>query len=335
MSHKSKGNHFVILRKDCNFEANNINDIYDLTFLNKAKYSEEQKESLLKTIKKMIIGTNFNSIQMIRRGIGSLIFFHSILTLCCVIWGLVNNKSPKEIFKNFLLLNLILIPEWFLVLYFRFFTSKKKQKIFNKVGKYILNYQTKTNNYFKYEIEQDAFHIKVSEKKSDVIEDIQNEDNNFIFSYFVSVVFEALDVKDILHEKLIPKDDLEIAKVLISFLVKESVYKPEVLAPGPLIPLAILGWFCFFGEQTKYYWTTCISLIFVSYALLILKQQIKGKRIKSKLEELIDKINNENIEKGKFLYKYSSMVVIGNLTDKGKTYNKKQLTNYFDKLIDL
>lgn len=335
MSYKNKGNHFLIFRKDCNFEANKINDIYDLTFLNKIKFNDEQKESILQTIKKMIIGTNFNSIQMIRRGIGSLLFLHSILTIFSLIYGLITYDNPKEIFLNVLLLNFVPTPDWILVLYFKVFYSKKKQKVFNKVGEYILNYQTRTNKYYKYEIKQDVFHIKVSEKKSDVDEPQNIGNDTFIFSYFVSVVFEAMEVKEILHEQVIPKEDLEIAKLLISFLVKESVYKPEVLAPGPIIPLAILGWFFFFGRQIKYFWTTCISVIFVSYVLLILKQRIRGKKIKSKLEELIDKINNEQIEKGKFIYKYSSMVIIGNLTEKGKTYSKKQLTTYFDKLIDL
>ena len=320
---------FTLERTDINFEAHKLNEIYDLTYLKKMEYSNDKNMQILSVVKKMILGTNFSSQWKNRDLQCFLIILHFFMSIIGLAIGSKGLLSESEIAYHVLLYNIILIPMWIYTYYFFFSVSDKMQNVINYIGEYILKQETKTNPNFSFVLKDNlSFQIK---EKGNEEEESDTEEN--IFIYFVTVNIEP-DSERILYRQLISKEDMNIACEVLSFVNKELIGHFNKFINKSLIPfLAFLLFFILTGKQYKYYRFTCCCLLCITLLLLLLKERHLANKFKGRFDKVMEDINKENIQKGKFVFRYYTLLIIATLNEKGKQYSSNQVRNALNKII--
>lgn len=302
----------VIQRKDRFFPSQSFSDIYNLKIINYVK--PEYKNSLLRIIKKTLLGTN-NSFWYSKQGAFISAFFNFlIVNMCFVIFpNFLFQASPEEIHskKRSLVIRLIIsnLLDIFCVL-FLIINYKFKQK---KISKYMKEYTqcsiNRENSLIKDCLEckiTDNFDIEIFMAKNKKDKNIPKYfDNDLIYrEYFFEYVINLPNIKYLSHflyKKLFAPKEKEIINKIIAISNQIETKNKKKLLSLLLFLLVFTIAVPLTGLLQKKQNFDFLKFVGIFALTLFIEREIVINNTKEQIESITN-LNNEFINDGYFIY---------------------------------
>lgn len=333
MSLVKKENSFLIERTDRLSESSDIYSVYNIKNLS---LSNEEKNVLFYTVKKMILSTNLYSKWKSSTIKGLLIVIHFCLFssgICAVMINkeLVNGDVQLKFFlAKMFLINLVIIPFWIFSHFYVFKDSEIIQNVMYNLGRFILTTDSLTNKFFTYSLNKDNLSIKVTRKDPNAT--FISKIDNYI-NYVINVNFD-FDMDKLLFKNIIPSEDVSVLFDIDSFMKKELKFRFDTFIHDCLVPSFLIGgMYIFFGKEKNYFFTLGIVLACLICFLIFLIQKRLKNEFKIKFEKYIDSINEELVSKGKYIYIYKNLIMLFTLNAKGRDLSRDKLVKYINTII--
>ena len=296
-----------LIRQDIFNKLDSHTNIYNVALL--SSFNEEEKSTILKIIKKVILGSNFtyfySIIYLVWQAISDILIIYSFIVFNLVILDLLY----LNIF--FILIALIISLISIVVFFILFYKSKKK-----KINNYMKNsteYSIKVENNILLknklfcEISKDDFDILIKETDKDLDLGIKNED---IFFEYVINFHNGNDISKYLYIKALSNKENEIINN-INVILKEIVIKYQ--NKFMIYVTIILGVFAvcllfYLNKPEKKILTitnTLITLSLIYFIKIKIYFKIKKDNIKS-----VSSLNEKYFKDGYYIYINNDIVSI-------------------------
>ena len=296
-----------LIRQDIFNELDSHTNIYNVALL--SSFNEEEKSTILKIIKKVILGSNFTYFYSINylvwQAISDILIIYSFIVFNLVILDLLY----LNIF--FILIALIISLISIVVFFILFYKSKKK-----KINNYMKNsteYSIKVENNILLknklfcEISKDDFDILIKETDKDLDLGIKKED--IFFEYAINF-HNGNDISKYLYIKALSNKENEIINN-INAILKEIVIKYQ--NKFMIYVTIILGVFAvcllfYLNKPEKKILTitnTLVTLSLIYFIKIKIYFKIKKDNIKS-----VSSLNEKYFKDGYFIYINNDIVSI-------------------------
>ena len=296
-----------LIRQDKFNKLDSHTNIYNVALL--SSFNEEEKSTILKIIKKVILGSNFtyfySIIYLVWQAISDILIIYSFIVFNLVILDLLY----LNIF--FILIALIISLISIVVFFILFYKSKKK-----KINNYMKNsteYSIKVENNILLknklfcEISKDDFDILIKETDKDLDLGIKNED---IFFEYVINFHNGNDISKYLYIKALSNKENEIINN-INAILKEIVIKYQ--NKFMIYVTIILGVFAvcllfYLNKPEKKILTitnTLVTLSLIYFIKIKIYFKIKKDNIKS-----VSSLNEKYFKDGYYIYINNDIVSI-------------------------